>query len=143
MLGRGPRGRIDEIDRDEGVWTIPTSRTLGRGGSRVFPSGCAESLGAKDMSSLLKKSRIAAVPHGFRSSFRDWAAEDTDHPREVAEAALVHKVHRPVEAPYRRTDLFERQRWLMDNSTENVAGERPLLVPREPLPTRDEPEGAV
>ena len=56
----------------------------------------------------------AFVPHGFRSSFRDWAAEETDHPREVAEAALAHVVRNPIEAAYRRTDLFERRRRLMD-----------------------------
>ena len=44
------------------------------------------------------------VGMGFRSSFRDWAAEKTDHPREVAEAALAHKVRNPIEAAYRRTD---------------------------------------
>ena len=44
----------------------------------------------------------------LQSSFRDWAAEETDHPREVTEAALAHKVGNPVEAAYRRTDLFER-----------------------------------
>ena len=48
-----------------------------------------------------------------RSSFRDWAAEDTDHPREVIEAALAHVVQNRVEAAYRRTDLFERRRRLM------------------------------
>ena len=54
-----------------------------------------------------------AVPHGFRSSFFDWAAEETDHPREVAESALAHKVRDQVEAAYRRTDLFEPRRRLM------------------------------
>ena len=57
---------------------------------------------------------IAAVPHGFRSSFRDWAAEETDHPREVIEAALAHAVRNRVEAAYARSDLFERRRRLMD-----------------------------
>ena len=56
---------------------------------------------------------IAAVPHGFRSSFRDWAAEETDHPREVIEAALAHVVRNRVEAAYARSDLFERRRVLM------------------------------
>ena len=66
------------------------------------------------MSELLRWLRIAAVPHGFRSSFRDWVAEETEHPREVA-AALAHKVRNPIEAAYRRTDLFERRRQLMDD----------------------------
>ena len=59
------------------------------------------------------KHKIAAVPHGFRSSFLDWAAEETDHPREVIEAALAHVVQNRVEAAYRRTDLFERRPRLM------------------------------
>ena len=58
---------------------------------------------------------IAAVPHGFRSSFQDWAAEETNHPREVIEAALTHVVQNKVEAAYARSDLFERRRHLMDN----------------------------
>ena len=62
------------------------------------------------MAELLGELKIAAVPHGFRSSFWDWAAEETGHPREVAEAALAHKVRNPIEAAYRRTDLFERRR---------------------------------
>ena len=48
-------------------------------------------------------------------SFRDWAAEETDHPREVIEAALAHVVGNRVEASYARSDLFERRRRLMDN----------------------------
>ena len=57
---------------------------------------------------------LQAVPHGFRSSFRDWAAEETDHPREVIEAALAHVVRNRVEAAYARSDLFGRRRVLMD-----------------------------
>ena len=67
------------------------------------------------LSGLLKDLKIAAVPHGFRSSFRDWAAEETDHPREVIEAALAHVVRNKVEAAYARSDLFERRRILMDD----------------------------
>ena len=62
------------------------------------------------MSDLLWGLKIAAVPHGFRSSFRDWAEEEADHLREVAEVALGHKVHNPIEAAYRRTNLFNRRR---------------------------------
>ena len=53
--------------------------------------------------------------HGFRSSFRDWAAERTDHPREVIEAALAHVVSNKVEAAGALSDLFERRRLLMDD----------------------------
>ena len=64
---------------------------------------------------MLQEHEIAAVPHGFRSSFRNWAAEETDHPREVIEAALAHVVQNKVEATYGRSDLFERRRRLMDD----------------------------
>ncbi|WP_423929058.1 tyrosine-type recombinase/integrase [Candidatus Palauibacter sp.] len=131
------RGAVwTEIDLAEGVWTIPARRTkgnrehrvplsgraleileetrrLGRGGPIIFPGVRGAPLGRTAIWHLLKVARIEAVPHGFRSSFRDWAAEETDHPREVAEAALAHKVRNQVEAAYRRTDLFERRRRLM------------------------------
>ena len=71
---------------------------------------------------MLGKHKIAAVPHGFRSSFRDWAAEETNHPREVIEAALAHVVQNRVEAAYRRTDLFDRRRRLMDDWAAYLAG---------------------
>ena len=54
-----------------------------------------------------------AVPHGFRSSFRDWAAEKTDAPHAVMEAALAHVVGNSTEAAYFRSDLFDRRRALM------------------------------
>jgi integrase len=54
------------------------------------------------------------TPHGFRSSFRDWAEEKTNFPRSVTEAALAHVVEDKVEAAYRRSDLFDRRRKLME-----------------------------
>lgn len=62
------------------------------------------------------------MPHGFRSTFRDWAAEETNHPREVVEAALADVVENKVEAAYARSDLFERRRRLMDDWSVYVAG---------------------
>ncbi|NML17437.1 hypothetical protein HHL10_20920 [Azohydromonas sp. G-1-1-14] len=56
-----------------------------------------------------------AAAHGFRSTFRDWAAERTQFPREVAEMALAHAIGDKVEAAYRRGDLFEKRRRLMDD----------------------------
>ncbi len=50
------------------------------------------------------------VPHGFRSSFRDWTGEVTSYPRDVAEMALAHTIENKVEAAYRREDLFEKRR---------------------------------
>ena len=64
---------------------------------------------------MLQHHGIPAVAHGFRSSFRDWAAERTDHPREVIEAALAHVVPNKVEAAYARSDRCERRRLLMDD----------------------------
>ncbi len=72
--------------------------------------------------------RIAAVPHGLRSSFRDWAAEETDHPREVVEAALTHKVRNQVGAAYARSDLFARRR-LMDDWGAYLGEERGQVIP--------------
>ena len=141
------RGAVwTQIDRDKGVWTIPAPRTkgnrehrvplsrraleileearaFGRGSVLVFPSVRGKPLGDTAMPRLLRTLRIAAVPHGFRSSFRDWAAEATDQPREVAAAALAHRVRNPVEAAYRRSDLFERRRRLMDDWASYLAGE--------------------
>ena len=71
---------------------------------------------------LTKELDIAAVPHGFRSSFRDWAAERTNAPREVVEAALAHTVQNPTEAAYARSDLFERRRRLMDDWAAYLSG---------------------
>lgn len=53
------------------------------------------------------------TPHGFRSTFRDWAAEKTNYPSEVVEMALAHTIRNQVEAAYRRGDLFEKRRELM------------------------------
>ena len=72
---------------------------------------------------VLQYHEIAAVPHGFRS-FRDWAAEETDHPREVIEAALAHVVQNQVEAAYARSDLFKQRRRLMDDWAAYLGGER-------------------
>ena len=67
--------------------------TLGDGRSLlVFPGSDGAPLPEKALRRLLQNQQIAAVPHGFRSTFRDWAAEETNHPREVIEAALAHMV---------------------------------------------------
>ena len=85
---------------------LDATRTLDRGGNQlVFPSISGKRLHDMALLGLLKNQKIAAVPHGFRSSFRDWAAEETDHPREVIEAALAHVVQNKVEAAYARSDL--------------------------------------
>ena len=62
------------------------------------------------ISKLLRENCIDAVPHGFRSSFRDWATEQTNAPHAVAEMALAHHVGSAVEPSYARSDLFEKRR---------------------------------
>ena len=127
-----------EIDMTERVWTIPKERmktnrkhrvplcrwaveildaaqALSDGSALVFPTARGKPLKDMALSGLLKDLGIPAVPHGFRSSFRDWASEETNHPREVVEAALAHVVRNKVEAAYARSDLFERRRRLMDD----------------------------
>ena len=72
----------------------------------------------------LNRETPVAVPHGFRSSFRDWAAECSDAPRDVCEPALAHVNSDRVEAVYRRSDLFERRRLLMQEWAAYVAADR-------------------
>ena len=135
----------EEIDRDGRVWTVPARRAktnrrhrvplCGRAleileaaqaleeetGPLVFTHGGGKPLHDSQLRRLLRELGIAAVPHGFRSSFRDWAGEETDHPREVIEAALAHVVRNHVEAAYARSDLFERRRLLMDDWSRYLA----------------------
>ena len=131
--------RWTEIDRAGAVWTVPGERMkadrehrvplstralevldeaaerLAGGGDLVFPSPTGRVANHSLMAILLRELAIGAVPHGFRSSFRDWAAECTDAPREVCELALAHVNSDRVEAAYRRTDLFDRRRVLMND----------------------------
>ena len=134
-----------EIDTEEHVWTVPATRTkakrehrvpltgraeqildaartLSNGNALVFPSPRGKRFNDMALSGLLRTLEVPAVPHGFRSTFRDWAAEETNHPREVVEAALAHVVQNKVEAAYARSDLFERRRQLMDDWAEYVGG---------------------
>ena len=95
----------------------------------VFPSRRGKALSDMALWKLVKQQRIDCVPHGFRSSFRDWAAERTDHPREVVEAALAHVVGNRTEAAYARSDLFERRRHLMSGWAAYLDGGRRQVVP--------------
>ena len=83
----------------------------------------------------LRRMQLEVTAHGFRSSFRDWASEKTSFPREVCEQALAHAVGDKVEAAYRRGDLFENRRHLMDAWTLFCAGPnrryQPGLTARE------------
>lgn len=81
----------------------------------IFPSMRGKVLSDMTLSKLIKELGIDADVHGFRTSFRTWAQEQTDYPREVAEAALAHKVGDAVEQAYARSDLFEKRRAMLDD----------------------------
>ena len=129
----------DEIDETANVWSIPADRMKAQKEHRVplademidvldrvrpharegfvFPSqrkGCVSNMA---MGMLMRRRGLEYRPHGFRSSFRDWCAEKTDVPREVAEACLAHTTGSEVERAYRRTDFLDRRRDLMQKWT--------------------------
>ncbi|MDI1282265.1 site-specific integrase [Brevundimonas sp.] len=126
-----------EIDMVGRVWIVPASRmkagrehrvplstlamevleTLPRiaGSDLVFQAPRGGQLSDMTLSAVLRRMQVPAVPHGFRSTFRDWAAEYTAFPSEVAEMALAHTVGNKVEAAYRRGDLFEKRRRLAED----------------------------
>src|SRR5579885_113033 len=130
--------RWDEIDIAEKVWTIPGARMKAGREHRVplsapalaivedmaeicqsefiFPGGKARQP-LSSMALLMTLRRMGCdnlTVHGFRSTFRDWAAERTGFPADVAEMALAHTVADKVEAAYRRGDLFEKRRQLAE-----------------------------
>ena len=145
----------DEIDRDARVWRIPAARMKMRRDHRVplsdaalaaleavwplrdasglvfpSPSRAGRPLADVTLVRLLKAHGIKAVPHGFRSSFRDWASECTNVPHAVAEMALAHQVGSAVERSYARSDLFEQRRGLMDRWGAYATGAGPAKVVR-------------
>ena len=145
----------NEIDVTAKVWTVPPQRmkaekehkvplsarvleVIGRQQTMresdfVFPSTRAgKPLSNMAMAELLKRMGHGNVTvHGFRSSFRDWASEQTNYPREVCEMALAHAVDSKVEAAYRRGDLFEKRRRLMNDWEKycRMALGQPLATP--------------
>jgi integrase len=124
-----------EIDLDDAIWTVPANRMKMKREHRVplsptaltllsslprtaetdllFPAPRGGALSDMTLSAVVRRMKVAAVPHGFRSTFRDWASERTNYPRDVAEMALAHAIGDKVEAAYRRGDLFEKRRRLM------------------------------
>jgi integrase len=138
--------RWSEIDLNKKVWTIPAQRmkgrkdhtvplapraieilrTLPREGELVFVGtrkGCA--IDNKTLGQSIKAEGY--VVHGFRSSFRDWAAERTSFPRELAEEALAHAVGDATERAYRRTALLEKRRRMMDAWADYCAKPAPAV----------------
>lgn len=130
-----------EIDLAEKLWVIPAEHTKAREEHRVplppqaiqllkslpvivgipfvFPSPTGKALSDMALSQLMRGMRergelnVDAVPHGFRSTFRDWAAEQTDYPDEIRKVASGHSIGDSVKEAYQRTDLLEKRRQLM------------------------------
>ena len=128
----------DQIEGD--LWTIPAAHMKGRVGATsdfrvplsgealsvieqarpfsrdgyLFPGTRKGVISDMTMSNYMKRLGLEARPHGFRSSFRDWCAEATDTPREIAETALGHVTGGSVERAYRRTDYLEQRHDLME-----------------------------
>ena len=88
------------------------ARELADSTGLIFPSATGRMLSDSTRSKLLRESEVDAVPHGFRSSFRDWCG-DTGVDPEVAEASLAQVVKNQVEAAYARSDSLERRRTVM------------------------------
>ncbi|SFC49472.1 Integrase [Devosia psychrophila] len=138
--------RWEEFDLEAGIWKIPAERTKAGRPHRVPLSKQAQELirgldqartsefvfagqragrhlSAMAMEMLLRRLRVADVTvHGFRSSFRDWAGEETAHARETAEAALAHVVGDATERAYRRADALEKRRLLMQDWANFIKG---------------------
>lgn len=129
--------RLDEIDIEKRVWIIPADRMkAGRehrvplspraikiveamqalgGGPYLFPGPKPEApLSSMAMAMLLRRMKSDVTVHGFRSTFRDWASETTGFSHEVCEMALAHTISNKAEAAYRRGDLFDKRRKLME-----------------------------
>jgi integrase len=123
-----------EVDLAKAVWTVPAERmkagkehrvplspraldilesTKPLGGSYLFPGAKRDKLSSMAMAMLLRRMKQDITVHGFRSAFRDWAAECTGYSHEVAEMALAHTIGNAVERAYRRGDLFDKRRRLM------------------------------
>ena len=128
--------RWAEFNLETGVWVIPRVRMKGgkehrvplsaeaikllkalprfAGADLLFPAPRGGSLSDMSLSAVMRRMGRDEVPHGFRSSFRDWVSERTNYPGEMAEVALAHAIGSKVEAAYRRGDQLEKRRTMMD-----------------------------
>jgi integrase len=124
--------RVEEFDLDARTWTVPASRMKRKGKRKATPFrvplsdaaiAVVKRVGAKEGllfprchdTSLEKAHRRAQITtHGFRSTFRDWAGEQTSYPREVIELAMAHAVADETEEAYFRSDLLDKRRRLME-----------------------------
>jgi len=140
--------RWDEIDMEERLWVIPADRMKAgrehrvplsdrameilrglpreKGNDHIFIGNSNGGLSNMALAMVLRRmNREGVTVHGFRSSFSDWAAERTSYASEVREMALAHAVGNKVEAAYRRGDLFEKRRRIMDDWADHCAKTAP------------------
>lgn len=134
-----------EIDLAKAIWTVPAARMKAGKEHRVplspraveiletvqplgmaylFPANRGGELSGMAMTMLLRRMKQDCTVHGFRSSFRDWAAESTGHAHEVCEMALAHTIANKAEAAYRRGELFDKRRRLMADWATYCASDR-------------------
>ena len=135
-----------EVDLEAATWTVPATRMKAGREHRVplsarcvailreaqdlrnadspllFPSATGKVISDATVGKLLREQGVDATAHGFRSTFRDWAAEQTDAAHAVMEAALAHAIPNRAEAAYARSDLFAKRRELMERWAAFVAG---------------------
>lgn len=134
-----------DIDLEACIWTVPADRMKAAREHRVplsdaavailaamprhvrsnliFPGMQGQPMSDMSLSAVLKRMELGHFTvHGFRSTFRDWAAETTHHASETVEMALAHTIGNKVEAAYRRGDLFAKRRELMDDWTAFLGG---------------------
>jgi len=107
-------GRPHRVALSESVVKLLTGLTKFEGSEFVFPGrDVKKPLSDMSLTAIMRRMELAAVPHGFRSTFSDWCAERTSFPAEVREMALAHAIGNDTEAAYRRGDLFDKRRQLM------------------------------
>lgn len=126
-----------ELDMDAALWVIPADRMKSKrehrvplsaqalallraqpripGVKYVFPSNRNGPLSDMALTTLMRRHEFGAVPHGFRSTFRDWAGELTHHPRDAVELCLAHAIDTTTEAAYRRGDMLEKRARIMQD----------------------------
>ncbi len=141
-----------EFDLETATWSIPAHRMkagqpymvplssaaleilntmkglfAGRSDDLVFPGASGKAISDMTMTKALRDAGASETVHGFRSGFRDWAAEQTSFPPEWAEAALAHALPNKVEAAYRRTKFLDQRRKLMDSWAAFIDGKSNVL----------------
>jgi integrase len=99
----------------------------------VFPSPRGKPLSDMSLNALMRRMResgdipVPAVPHGFRSTFKVWATEQTNYPSELSEICIMHKVGDAVYEAYQRSDMFDKRRAIMEDWGEFIYGSQPKI----------------